>query len=367
MTFSVVGRCRANPARQKVRHMRKLFPLVATSSFSFCTVGCGGAGDDERHRDGEWRAERHQRRRRRPAPGSTVAIAGHAGRPGDADDRSAPTPTAPTGADFERRLRVEREETGTHRSARRHAGAATARRRLGRRRARRSCTRRATAAGRPCTKTLTRTIHGDLRRRRLDLRRRLRLRRRRLPGRRALALAPTAARLGSQQALGSDVTGFAAAAGALYADSSDARCSTDQFATKSAGAADLADLDRRFRRRRRALRATAACAARRSSAAATADRAGRTVYSGFSGSQSGYINGMARGATTMFALANGCSVSGLRRRPVPLDRRRHDLAGSARARRTTVVWRLRRQRQRSLRRRQRAHALRRRRRHLHAR
>jgi photosystem II stability/assembly factor-like uncharacterized protein len=33
-----------------------------------------------------------------------------------------------------------------------------------------------------------------------------------------------------------------------------------------------------------------------------------TVYSGFSGSKSGYINAVTRGTATMFALANGCSV-----------------------------------------------------------
>jgi photosystem II stability/assembly factor-like uncharacterized protein len=33
-----------------------------------------------------------------------------------------------------------------------------------------------------------------------------------------------------------------------------------------------------------------------------------TVYSGFSGSKSGYMNGLTRAGTTMLALANGCSV-----------------------------------------------------------
>jgi photosystem II stability/assembly factor-like uncharacterized protein len=109
------------------------------------------------------------------------------------------------------------------------------------------------------------------------------------------------------QALGSDVNGFTAAGGTLYASSGDAYATTDDFATTTmiplgwATAygvfADGGTLYAFGGQRGAQIRRTT-----------DGGQTWTTVYSGFSGSQSGYMNGLTRAGATMFALANGCSV-----------------------------------------------------------
>ncbi len=109
------------------------------------------------------------------------------------------------------------------------------------------------------------------------------------------------------ETLGSGVSGFTAAAGSVYADSGDAYVSNDDFATSATiplafatSYGVLADGGALF-----AYGGLRGAQIRRTTDGGTT---WTTVYSGFSGSQSGYINAVTRGGTTMFALANACSV-----------------------------------------------------------
>ncbi|MCU1283133.1 MAG: hypothetical protein JWM53_6679 [bacterium] len=111
----------------------------------------------------------------------------------------------------------------------------------------------------------------------------------------------------TRQSLGAGVTGFTAAGGTVYADTADLYGSNDHFdsATKvpltwptSSGVfADDAALY--------AYGGLRGAEIRRSS---DGGQSWTTVYSGFGGSKSGTMSGIARGGATLFALANGCSV-----------------------------------------------------------
>ena len=182
------------------------------------------------------------------------------------------------------RLRVDRESSGRSDPGQRDLGH-RARATSGPSAVMASCIRRATAAGRRCTRTPTRSTRrssaadgwifvGGLaasaacasggvvlalvrRRRELD---EAGARQRRRP---------------ASPAVGTTCTPTAR----------DIYASNDHFATTDDDAARLGDLERRVRRRRRASTRTAGCAARRSGAPATAGRRGRQSTRRFSGSQ----------------------------------------------------------------------------------
>ena len=111
----------------------------------------------------------------------------------------------------------------------------------------------------------------------------------------------------TELAIGSGVIGFSAVSGSVYADSGDVYATSDHFATTttlplgwamSYGVfADGATIYAYGGLRGAQIRRTR-----------DGGQTWTTVYSGFSGSKSGYMNGLSRAGGTMFALANGCSV-----------------------------------------------------------
>ncbi len=111
----------------------------------------------------------------------------------------------------------------------------------------------------------------------------------------------------STQSLGAGVMSFSAAGNSVYAESGDIYVSTDGFATSTmvpggfatsygifADGGALYDFG----------------GLRGSQIRRTTDggQTWTTVYSGYSGSKSGYINALTRGDKSLFALANACSV-----------------------------------------------------------
>lgn len=111
----------------------------------------------------------------------------------------------------------------------------------------------------------------------------------------------------STQPLGSGVMSFSAAGAKVYAESGDIYVSTDGFATATVVPGGFATSYGIF--------ADGGAlydfgGLRGSLIRRTTDggQSWTTVYSGFSGSKSGYINAVTRGDRSLFALANGCSV-----------------------------------------------------------
>ena len=111
----------------------------------------------------------------------------------------------------------------------------------------------------------------------------------------------------STQPLGTGISGFTAAGGTVYANSGDIYASTDDFATTTTISLGWATSYGVFADGG-ALYAFGGLRGAQIRRTTDAGQSWTTVYSGFSGSKSGYINKMARGDKTMFALANGCSV-----------------------------------------------------------
>jgi hypothetical protein len=111
----------------------------------------------------------------------------------------------------------------------------------------------------------------------------------------------------TRQTIGSGVNGFSAVGATVYADSGDIYASNDHFATTTTMPLGWATAYGVFAD-------TGAVYAygglRGAQIRRTTDdgKTWTTVYSGFSGSKSGYMNGLTRAGTTMLALANGCSV-----------------------------------------------------------
>jgi hypothetical protein len=111
----------------------------------------------------------------------------------------------------------------------------------------------------------------------------------------------------TRQTLAGAVTGFTAAGATLYADSDEVYASTDHFAssttvplgwaTSNGIYADGAALFAYGGLRGAEIRRTS-----------DGGQSWATVYSGYSGSKSGTINGVARGGAALYAVANGCSV-----------------------------------------------------------
>jgi photosystem II stability/assembly factor-like uncharacterized protein len=109
------------------------------------------------------------------------------------------------------------------------------------------------------------------------------------------------------QSLGSSVNGFTTAGGTVYAESGDAYASTDDFATTTTVPLGWATAYGVFADGG-ALYAYGGLRGAQIRRTTDGGQTWETVYSGFSGSKSGYINALTRGDKTMFALANGCSV-----------------------------------------------------------
>ena len=111
----------------------------------------------------------------------------------------------------------------------------------------------------------------------------------------------------SDQALGSGVTGFSAAAGTVYADSSDVFASSDGFATSTTVPLDWATSSGVFADGANLY----AYGGERNAELRRSGDGGQTwtsVWAGAYGSQTSSTTGVARGGATLFALANGCSV-----------------------------------------------------------
>ena len=109
------------------------------------------------------------------------------------------------------------------------------------------------------------------------------------------------------QSLGSGVIGFAAAGPRVYAVSGDLYATSDGFATSTTTPLGFvtayglfADGDALY-----TFGGLRGAQIRRSG---DDGQTWTTVYSGFSGSQSGYVKALARGQATLFAVADGCSV-----------------------------------------------------------
>ena len=113
----------------------------------------------------------------------------------------------------------------------------------------------------------------------------------------------------TKQTIGSGVIAFSAVAGTVYADSGDIYASTDHFATTTTMPLGWATSYGVFADEG-ALYAYGGLRGAQIRRTTDAGKTWTTVYSGFSGSQSGYMNGLARAGTAMLALANGCSVPG---------------------------------------------------------
>jgi len=111
----------------------------------------------------------------------------------------------------------------------------------------------------------------------------------------------------STQPLGTSVNGFTAAGGTVYADSGDVYSSTDDFAETTTVPLGWATSYGVFADGG-ALYAFGGLRGAEIHRTTDGGQSWTTVYSGFSGSKSGYINAMTRGDKKMFALANGCSV-----------------------------------------------------------
>ena len=110
-----------------------------------------------------------------------------------------------------------------------------------------------------------------------------------------------------RQSLGSGVSGFTAGGGTLYADSADIFGSTDHFATSTKVPLTWATSNGVFADAG-ALFAYGGLRGAEIQRSSDGGQTWTTVYSGFSGSKSGTMNGLVRGDAALFALANGCSV-----------------------------------------------------------
>jgi hypothetical protein len=111
----------------------------------------------------------------------------------------------------------------------------------------------------------------------------------------------------AKQTIGSGVSGFSAVAGSVYADSGDVYASSDHFATTTTIPLGWATSYGVFADGG-ALYAYGGLRGAQIRRTSDGGQTWTTVYSGFSGSQSGYMNALTRGGSAMFALANGCSV-----------------------------------------------------------
>jgi photosystem II stability/assembly factor-like uncharacterized protein len=111
----------------------------------------------------------------------------------------------------------------------------------------------------------------------------------------------------STQSLGTALNGFTAAGGTIYASSGDVYATTDHFATTTVIPLQWATSYGVFADGA-ALYAFGGLRGSQIRRTTDAGQSWTTVYSGYSGSQSGYMNGVARAGASMLALANGCSV-----------------------------------------------------------
>ncbi len=111
----------------------------------------------------------------------------------------------------------------------------------------------------------------------------------------------------ARQPLGAGITGFAAAAGAVYADSAALYRSPDHFASSAELPLDWATSTGLFADGG-ALYAYGGLRGAEIRRSSDGGQSWATVYAGFSGSQSGTMSGLARGDQALFALADGCSV-----------------------------------------------------------
>jgi hypothetical protein len=109
------------------------------------------------------------------------------------------------------------------------------------------------------------------------------------------------------QSLGTSVDGFTASGGTIYADSGDAYATTDEFATTTTIPLGWATAHGVFADGG-ALYAYGGLRGAQIRRTSDGGQTWTTLYSGYSGSQSGYMNAITRGDKLMFALANGCSV-----------------------------------------------------------
>jgi photosystem II stability/assembly factor-like uncharacterized protein len=111
----------------------------------------------------------------------------------------------------------------------------------------------------------------------------------------------------SRQSIGAGVSGFSAAGGTVYVDSSDVYASTDHFATSSKVPLTWATSNGVFADGS-ALFAYGGLRGAEIRRSTDGGQSWTSVYSGFGGSKSGTMSAIARSGTTLFALANGCSV-----------------------------------------------------------